>query len=45
MGVEGRPQAVNQAQAVGEPASQGRNLGMLERDIATVADDLSADLD
>ena len=41
----GRPQAVNQAQDVGEQASRDCDLGKLERDIATVADDLGADLD
>ena len=41
----GRSQAVNQAQDVGEQASRDCDLGKLERDIATVADDLGADLD
>ena len=41
----GRSQAVDQAQDVGEHASRDRDLGDLERDIATVADDLGADLD
>ena len=38
-------QAVNQSQDVGEQASRDCDLGKLERDIATVADDLGADLD
>ena len=38
-------QAVNQAQDVGVRASGECDLGKLERDIATVANDLGADLD
>ena len=41
----GGPQAVNQAQDVGEQASRGRGLGKLERDIAALADHLRANLD
>ncbi len=41
----GRSQAVNQAQDVGEQASRDCDLSELERDIATVADDLGAGLD
>ncbi len=36
----GGPQAVNQAQDVGEQASRGRGLGKLERDRAALADHL-----
>ncbi len=38
-------QIINQAQDVGEQASRDCDLGKLERHIATVADDLGADLD
>ncbi len=38
-------QPVNQAQDVGEQPSRDCDLGELERDIATVAPDLGADLD
>ncbi len=38
-------QIINQAQDVGEQASRDCDLGKLERDIATVANDLGADLD
>ena len=41
----GGPQAVNQAQDVGEQASRGRGLGKLERDRAALADHLGANLD
>ncbi len=38
-------QIINQAQDVGEQASRDCDLGKVERHIATVADDLGADLD
>ncbi len=38
-------QIINQAQEVGEQAFRDRDLGELEREIATVANDLGADLD
>ncbi len=41
----GRSQAVNQVQNVGEQASRDCGLGELERDIATVASNLGANLD
>ena len=41
----GRPQSVDQAQDVGEQASRDCDFGKLERDIATMPDDLGADLD
>ena len=39
------PQIIDQAQDFPEQVPWHRHLGQLERDIATVADDLGADLD
>ncbi len=40
-----RPEPIGAAQDGGEQASRDCDLGKLERDITTVADDLGADLD
>ena len=40
-----QPQPVNQAQDLSEQASRECDFGELERDIATVSNDLDADLD